>query len=129
MDPEALDLPITVNLTDMVRVHFVHGMREQPGILFGQWYVTTCNPAQRDRLPIWGHGDGGYAVGHHGSGRAAACGLSFWEAYRVARAMGDADPDIGNGGVDWDVVYLIEAVIGSAMMDHYVFPLSCWEMS
>lgn len=100
----------------------------QHGILFGDWYVIEClgfESAERDP-------ERNFDVGHNPTGLRLeiAGGLTLWEARRVAMAMDDA-------GIEISVVdgtkpainasgYLIEAIVASALMDHYVFSLDRW---
>lgn len=91
------------------------------GIRFGNWYVAlNTDPRSWGRDP-----SENFDVGHMETGMYLIEGLTFWEAVRVARAADDALPasrdDIILMGQDaW---CLIEAVIGSALDDHYVFPI------
>lgn len=97
------------------------------GVVFGDWYIiegtTITHPNgqmehARDYPP-----DSRFLVGHNPSGQALIWGLVFWDARRVALALADADPDVNV----WTHEEL-DAILGSALMDHYVFPIDGWSV-
>lgn len=94
---------------------------------FGDWYVRIGD----DPDAFSQNRDTRFTVGHGLTGLKLAWGLTYWEARRVALAMDDADLDIPlcPGEVadqDPDLYQVVEAVIASALMDHYVFPIDRW---
>jgi hypothetical protein len=71
-----------------------------------------------------------FSVGHQDTGFAIVFGIEFREAQRVAQALVDACLDIEQelADPDPDINYIIDAIIGSALMDHYVFPIAGWSV-
>lgn len=70
-----------------------------------------------------------FTVGHDPTGHKLIFGLTYWEARRVALAMDDADlviPATLEDLDDPDLYLVVEAIIASALMDHYVFPIDRW---
>lgn len=90
--------------------------------LIGDWYVRLGDDPDsfsQDR-------DTRFTIGHDPTGLKLAWGLTYWEARRIALAMDDADPVVpalNEYGDDPDLRYVVEAIIASALMDHYVFPI------
>lgn len=123
-----VDGQIQVFLDDRITVrrgYVVESSRIESGYgqLFGDWYVRVadgpdlnfCTPP--DRI---------FMVGHNPTGQRLLCDLTYWEAVRVALAMQDANPKItpvGEPADDPDIMFVLDSIIASALMDHYVFPL------
>jgi hypothetical protein len=133
---------VEVKFTDQVNVAMQgHGDRVMPGMLFGDWYVmdgiAIVASYQKYPNPYTGTVDPSrfpphsrFMVGHNPSGLAAVAGLEFWDAIRIARAFADADPEIvlDPDDLDPDFGHLTQAIIASALMDHYVFPITGWSV-
>ncbi len=118
-----------VEFPDEVRVrrgHFTASVvTHQQGLRFGDWYVIEC--VSDDAVP---DRDSNFDVGHNPTGLCLVHGATFQEARRIALAMDDADVDVeldenlNAGTPDPDLWQIVEGVVASALMDHYVFPLS-----
>lgn len=120
---------IDIDLEDRVRVS--RGGHDQTaivslehGMIVGDWYVLFC----RDSDAIRDNPDSNFVVGHNPTGLKLVWGVTFWEARRVALALVDADPqfslELGDVDLDPDIILVAEAIVASALMDHYVFPLA-----
>lgn len=128
-DEDSIDDRIEIRFPDSVLVRrgsYYATSREtrQPGILFGDWYVIEgSGPDSIGREP-----NSNFDVGHNLTGSQLLGGLTFWEARRVAMALDDADQFISVylSEMDDDIYWVIDAVVASALMDHYVFPLSTY---
>ena len=112
---------IAVDLPDDVSVLAACAIYTRKGARVGAWYVWPPDIGHRDRSP-----DERWTVGHAASGYAAPWDedLTFWDALRVARALDDAYPDLDLE--DPPTTDQVEAVVGAAMADHYVFPIARW---
>ncbi len=116
---------ITVEFPDDVLVRVGNSFRcsketTQHGCRFGDWYVI-----QNLGFDAIADPDSNFDVGHNPTGLKVIAGLTFWEARRVALAMSDADMQVTNRALgDPDGGWIVESIIASALMDHYVFPLT-----
>ncbi len=123
-----------VRFDDVVNVASPDGMRPNFGIAVGAWYIIEgmghAVPGMivehASTLPAHSR----FSVGHGVLGKAIARGLEFREAQRIARALDDAGLDIEAEikDPDSDINHIIDAIIGSALMDHYVFPIAGWSV-
>jgi hypothetical protein len=91
------------------------------GFVCGAWYVHVNTSFDG----VFSNPDSNFDVGYMDTGQKLIGGLTFWEARRVALAMDDSDLTFSLDGsdLDPDTVYVVEAIIASALMDHYVFPI------
>lgn len=93
-------------------------------VSFGDWYVVFNTNIDADP-----NRDTNFDVGHADSGARLCQGVTFWEGRRIALALDDAGVGVcviaSRIYIDLDRSegWLLEAIIGSALMDHYVFPL------
>ena len=124
---------IEITFPDRVRVRRGYDyntavVAHQHGMRFGDWYVIECTSVDA----LWDDLDSNFDVGHYPTGLKLISGLTYWEARRVAMAMDDSDPilpvsaDDVDADLDW--MWVIQAVVASALMDHYVFPLSNYKL-
>lgn len=121
---------VSISFTDVVLVRQDRTLRNsyevtRPGLAYGDWYVIE----NRGLDAIFDNPDSNFDVGHNPTGMKLWAGMTFWEAKRIAMAMSDGNIDASIDASDMisedpDVFYIIEAIIASALMDHYVFPLS-----
>lgn len=112
-----MDEAIDIVMPDVVLVLTDLGESRRHGISVGTWYVWPP-----DISPPCGSPEERWTVGHADTGYAVADALTFWDAMRVARALDDALPGFAVSDVQFETKFLIDAVIGSALSDHYVFP-------
>ena len=126
-----MDEQVTVLLSDRVTVRrgndpatsWVENRHHRHGQLFGDWYVRVTDGPDAG---ILSSPEAVFMVGHEPTGYRLIYDLTYWEARRIAMAMQDADlaiPDVGQVPDDPDMVYIVQAIVTSALMDHYVFPL------
>ncbi len=121
-----------VRFDDVVNVCGPNGMRSYFGLAVGDWYIIegmdTAIPGKVVEFVSDLPAHSRFSVGHGVLGKAITRGLEFREAQRIARALDDAGLDIEAEikDPDSDINHIIDAIIGSALMDHYVFPIDGW---
>jgi hypothetical protein len=137
VEPETVE----IRFDDQVNITTEWRRTTGPGLLFGDWYVmdginvchrSSSNPncftstVRMQSLPP----NSRFMVGHNPTGLAAVNGLEFWDARRIALALADADLEVAIPPRDMDPDFpcLIEAIIASSLMDHYVFPIAGWSV-
>lgn len=119
---------VEIRFDDVVNARSVYDKSVTPvmGMLFGDWYVNEMTSITAGGL-VENAADlppsSRMMVGHNPSGCALIWGLEFWDARRIALAMADAEPDVSAGAGPE-----CEAIIASALMDHYVFPIAGWSV-
>ncbi len=127
-EPDTLE----IRFDDAVNIRGQDGMYSAFGIVIGDWYVIEGRdmaiPGKIVELASTLPAHSRFSVGHGVLGKAIARGLEFREAQRIARALDDAGLDIEAEikDPDSDINHIIDAIIGSALMDHYVFPIDGW---
>jgi hypothetical protein len=128
-DPQLTDdVVVDILFEDAVNVRSCRtGCIKHLGVVFGDWYIiegTTITHTDGSMEHARNYPPGSrFLVGHNPSGRALIWGLTFWDARRVALALADADPDVNA----WTLEEL-DAILGSSLMDHYVFPIDGWSV-
>lgn len=126
-DEDGWGSPCAPDPTDIVRCHMpTGGFFPVPAFVFGAWAVHRSISIKdlilRPSPSAWN-------VSHVPTGTALAQFVaepSFWEAIRIARALDDSGlyQTARSVKVADDDYYVLLAVVGAALHDHYVWPLA-----
>jgi hypothetical protein len=115
--------------TTVVRLDTENGCKMSvPSFVFGVWAVhRSVHVSGVITIPdplLW-------CISHVPTGKSMAGfvgELDFWTAVRVARALEDSNPfpDDDLPSSDEDAAWIAYSVIGAALNDHYVWPLTAY---